>query len=119
VLYLFLADINEPWRVTHRPAGYLLAPMGEERVGDVSNVAFANGWVRRAHDEVLLYYAASDTRLHVARSSVARLLDYALHTPEDPLRSAACVAQRCALIAHNQAVARHSGNALIRRAARV
>jgi len=101
VLYLFLSDLHEPWRVTHRPGGYFLAPVGEERVGDVSNVAFCNGWVCRADGTIFIYYASSDTRIHVATSTVDRLLDYALNTPEDGLRSAASVAQRVELIRHN------------------
>ena len=89
--------------VTHKPAGYFIAPEGEERVGDVSNVVFSNGWIERKNGEVLIYYASSDTRLHVATSSVSRLLDYVLHTPADPLRSHACVEQRYALIEKNRA----------------
>lgn len=101
VLYLFLCDLHEPWRVTHAPGGYFLAPEGEERTGDVSNVLFSNGWVARENGEVLIYYASSDTRLHVATSSVEKLLDYVTNTPPDPLRSGACVEQRKALIARN------------------
>ena len=105
VLYLYLSDLHEPWRVTHRPGGYFLAPVGEERVGDVSNVAFGNGWVCRADGQVFIYYAASDTRVHVATSTVDRLLDYVTNTPEDGLRSAASVAQRIELIRRNLALA--------------
>ncbi len=101
VLYLFLCELDRPQVVTHRPGGYFLAPQGEERIGDVSNVVFSNGWVARENGQVLIYYGSSDTRLHVATSSVARLLDYVLHTPEDPLRSHACVEQRYALIEKN------------------
>jgi 4-O-beta-D-mannosyl-D-glucose phosphorylase len=101
VLYLMLCELDRPWVVTHRPAGYFLAPRGEERVGDVSNVVFSNGWVARPDGQVFIYYGASDTRLHVAASSVDRLLDYVLHTPEDTLRSYACVEQRYALIEKN------------------
>lgn len=101
VLYLYLSDLHEPWKVTHRPGGYFLAPEGEERVGDVSNVTFANGWVCRADGQVLIYYASSDTRIHVAVSSVDRLVDYVLHTPEDGLRSAASVQTRMELIERN------------------
>ena len=101
VLYLYLSDLSQPWKVTHRPAGYFLAPVGQERVGDVSNVAFCNGWVCRANGDVLIYYASSDTRLHVATSTMDRLLDYVIHTPEDGLRSAASVAQRIELIRRN------------------
>lgn len=90
--------------VTHRPGGYFMAPEGEERTGNVSNVVFANGWVARADGTVLIYYASSDTRLHVAVSTVERLLTYAMHTPEDGLRSAASVQQRMALIRLNRAV---------------
>ncbi len=104
VLYVYLSDLERPWVVTHRPGGYFIAPEGEERTGDVSNVVFANGWVARAEGTVLIYYASSDTRLHVAVSTVERLLDYATHTPEDGLRSAASVQQRMALIRHNRAV---------------
>jgi 4-O-beta-D-mannosyl-D-glucose phosphorylase len=101
VLYLYLSDLREPWKVTHRPAGYFLAPVGQERVGDVSNVVFANGWVCRANGEVLIYYASSDTRIHVATSTVDLLLDYVVNTPADGLRSAASVAQRVELIRRN------------------
>jgi 4-O-beta-D-mannosyl-D-glucose phosphorylase len=104
VLYLFLCELNRPWVVTHKPAGYFIAPDGEERVGDVSNVVFSNGWIERKNGDVLIYYASSDTRLHVATSSVSRLLDYVMHTPADPLRSRACVEQRYALIEKNRAV---------------
>jgi 4-O-beta-D-mannosyl-D-glucose phosphorylase len=86
VLYCFLCDLAEPCEVIARPGGYFLAPQGEERVGDVSNVAFSNGWVARG-DEVLIYYGASDTRTYVAATTVERLLDYVLNTPPDPLRS--------------------------------
>jgi 4-O-beta-D-mannosyl-D-glucose phosphorylase len=103
VLYLYLSDLHEPWKVTHRPGGYFLAPVGDEIVGDVPNVAFSNGWVARADGEVLIYYASADTRTHVARSTVDRLLDYAVNTPEDGLRSAASVASRIALIRGNLA----------------
>jgi len=101
VLYLFLCDLQRPYVVTHRPGGYFLAPEGEERVGDVSNVVFSSGWVERANGEVLIYYASSDTRMHVASSRVEHLVDYVLHTPEDPLRTRACVEQRCSLIEKN------------------
>jgi len=102
VLYLFLAELDRPWVVTHKPAGYFIAPEGTERVGDVSNVVFSNGWVEKKNGDVLIYYASSDTRLHVATSSVARLLDYVLNTPADPLRSRACVEKRIALIDRNR-----------------
>lgn len=101
VLYLFLCELDRPYAVTHRPGGYFIAPEGDERVGDVSNVVFSNGWVARENGQVFIYYGSSDTRLQVATSTVERLLDYVLHTPEDPLRSYACVEQRYALIDKN------------------
>jgi 4-O-beta-D-mannosyl-D-glucose phosphorylase len=100
VCYCFLCALEEPWRVIARPGGYFLAPQGEERVGDVSNVAFSNGWVRRG-DQVLIYYGASDTRTYVAETTVERLLDYVVNTPPEAHRSAACVQQRIALIERN------------------
>ncbi|TKB43551.1 glycoside hydrolase family 130 protein [Thalassotalea mangrovi] len=91
VLYVFMTDLEKPWEVIHKPGGHFIAPQGEERVGDVSNVTFANGWVRNNNDEVFIYYASSDTRLHVATTSVQQLIDYCLNTPEDGLRSAKSV----------------------------
>lgn len=101
VLYLFLCDLREPWRLTHQPGGYFIAPEGEERGGDVSNVVFSSGWVARADGEVFIYYGSSDTRTHVATSRVEKLLDYVTNTPPDPLRSFACVEQRRELIKRN------------------
>ncbi len=101
VLYLFLCDLHEPWRVTHSPGGYFLAPEGQERIGDVSNVVFSSGWVPLTNGDVFIYYGASDTRMHVATSSIERLLDYVTNTPVDPLRSSACVEQRRELIKRN------------------
>ncbi|MCA0293893.1 MAG: glycosidase [Actinobacteria bacterium] len=105
VLYLYLTALDEPWRVTHKPGGYVIAPEFDERVGDVSNVVFANGWVARADGSVLVYYASSDTRIHVATSTVERLLDHVQNTPADGLRSAASVQQRLALIEANRGLA--------------
>jgi len=102
VLYLFLTDLADPTKVIAKPGGYFIAPEGGERIGDVSNVVFSNGWVARADGSVLIYYASSDTRLHVATSSVDRLLDYVKNTPPDGLRSAECVNQRLALNAANK-----------------
>lgn len=101
VVYAFLSDLHQPERVTHRPAGFFIAPEGEERVGDVSNVIFCNGVVAKENGDVFIYYASSDTRCHVATTTVDRLLDYCLNTPEDPLRSYACVQQRIQLIGKN------------------
>jgi 4-O-beta-D-mannosyl-D-glucose phosphorylase len=101
VLYLFMTDLKDPSLVTHRPGGHFIAPEGEERVGDVSNVVFSNGWVVRESGEVLIYYASSDTRMHVATSTVDKLIDYCLHTPEDGLRSSTSVQARSKMIATN------------------
>jgi 4-O-beta-D-mannosyl-D-glucose phosphorylase len=104
VLYAFLCDLKEPWKVIARPGGYLLAPEGDERVGDVSDVLFANGAVVRDNGDLFFYYASSDTRLHVATSTINVLVDYALHTPEDALRTSKCAEQRIALIRKNRAM---------------
>jgi 4-O-beta-D-mannosyl-D-glucose phosphorylase len=101
VLYAFMTALDDPSRLIHEPGGYLLAPRDEERVGDVSNVTFSNGWVARDNGQVFLYYASSDTRCHVATTTVEKLIDYCKHTPGDPLRSAACVRQRIDLIRRN------------------
>jgi len=91
VLYMFMTDLEEPWKVIARPGGYFMAPEGNERVGDVSNVLFTNGWIRNENDKVFIYYASSDTRMHVATSTVEKLIDYCLNTPEDGLRSVSSV----------------------------
>ncbi|MEJ2616938.1 MAG: glycosidase [Ignavibacteriaceae bacterium] len=101
VLYMFLTDLQKPDKVIAKPGGYFMAPEGEERIGDVSNVVFSNGWIKRDNDEVFIYYGASDTRLNVAVSTVDILLDYVLNTPPDALRSAECVKQRNILIKKN------------------
>ena len=102
VLYLYLTDLEHPERLIAEPAGYFLAPQGEERVGDVSNVVFSNGWIADDDGTVYIYYASSDTRMHVAVSSVDRLLDYCLNTPADGYRSACSVAAIKQLIEQNR-----------------
>ena len=102
VLYLYLTDLEHPERLIAEPAGYFLAPQGEERVGDVSNVVFSNGWIADDDGTVYIYYASSDTRMHVAVSSVDRLLDYCLNTPTDGYRSACSVAAIKQLIEQNR-----------------
>jgi 4-O-beta-D-mannosyl-D-glucose phosphorylase len=92
VLYLFMTDLLDPSKIIHRPAGYFMAPEDEERMGDVSNVLFSNGWITEDDGTVLIYYASSDTRQHVAFSTIDRLLDYVTNTAEDGWRSAASVA---------------------------
>ncbi|RJP27278.1 MAG: glycosidase [Candidatus Omnitrophota bacterium] len=101
VLYMFLADLNDPSRISKAPGGYFLAPEGEERIGDVSNVVFSNGWIACENGDVFIYYGASDTRLYVATSTIDKLLDYVMNTPEDGLRSSICVQQRTKLISDN------------------
>jgi 4-O-beta-D-mannosyl-D-glucose phosphorylase len=101
---MMMTDLNEPWKVTHLPSGHFIAPLGSERVGDVSNVVFSNGWVKRDNGEVLIYYASSDTRMHVATSTIDRLVDYTINTPQDPFKSHLCVQQRLALIHKNKAL---------------
>jgi 4-O-beta-D-mannosyl-D-glucose phosphorylase len=90
-LYMFMTDLNDLTKVTHKPAGYFLAPEGIERIGDVSNVAFCNGWIRDEDGKVFIYYASSDTRMHVATTTVDKLVDYVMNTPGDGLRSATSV----------------------------
>lgn len=101
VNYIFATDLDDPTKVIAEPSGYLIAPYGEERVGDVSNVAFINGAIVRENGDVYIYYASSDTRLHVATTTLEKLIDYTFNTPEDPLRSVDCVKQRIELIEKN------------------
>ena len=101
VVYAFMTSLSDPRKVIARPGGYLIAPEGEERVGDVSNVAFINGAIAEESGRLLMYYASSDTRLHVAESTVDRLVDYCLNTPADPLTSQGSVRQRVELIRKN------------------
>ena len=101
VIYAFATDLSDPARVIAEPSGLLIGPRGRERVGDVSNVVFTNGAIALRDGTVYIYYASSDTRMHVAKTSIDRLVDYVFHTPEDPLRSVLCVAQRCELVRDN------------------
>jgi len=101
VLYLFMTDLKKPWVVTHMPGGYFMAPQDQERIGDVSNVLFSNGWILDEDQTVYIYYASSDTRMHVAASPLDRLIDYVMNTPEDPGRTSACVRQRMEMIQRN------------------
>lgn len=91
VLYMFMTDLNDLTKVIHKPAGYFLAPEGEERIGDVSNVVFSNGWIADDDGTVYIYYASSDTRMHVATTTIDQLIDYVVNNSEDGLRSAATV----------------------------
>ena len=103
VIYAFATDLKDPSKVIAEPSGLLIGPRGEERVGDVSNVVFTNGAVVNEKNEVFIYYASSDTRMHVATTTVEKLVDYVFHTPSDPGKSVECVAQRCGLIEKNLA----------------
>lgn len=103
VLYLYMTALEDPTRVIAAPAGYFMAPMGEERIGDVSNVLFTNGWIAEADGRVFIYYASSDTRMHVATSTLEQLTDYCLNTPADGLRSAKSVEAICNLVTKNLA----------------
>ena len=101
VLYIFLTDLNEPWKLIKKPGGHFIEPLDEERVGDVSNVIFSNGWIMDDGGSVFIYYASSDTRMHVATTTIEKLLDYTLNTPEDPGRTELCVRQRLDIIDEN------------------
>lgn len=102
VIYAFATDLKDPAKVIAEPSGLLIGPRGEERVGDVSNVVFTNGAIANGKGEVFIYYASSDTRMHVATTTIDKLVDYVFHTPSDPGRSVECVAQRCELIRRNE-----------------
>lgn len=101
VIYAFATDLKDPAKVIAEPSGLLIGPRGDERVGDVSNVVFTNGAIANKRGEVYIYYASCDTRMHVAVTTVDKLIDYVFNTPKDPLRSVECVAQRCELIKKN------------------
>ncbi|MDE6491021.1 MAG: glycosidase, partial [Muribaculaceae bacterium] len=101
VLYLYMTALDEPWRKIASPAGYFMAPVGDEYVGDVMNVLFSNGWIADDDGRVLIYYASSDSRMHVAESSVDRLVDYCLNTPSDGLTTSHTVHRLNELIDRN------------------
>ena len=102
VLYMFMSDLEKPWVVTHKPAGHFIAPYGDERVGDVSNVVFANGWIADEDGKVFIYYASSDTRMHVATTTIDQLVDYCMNSFEDDLTSQGSVARINKLIDMNK-----------------
>jgi len=115
VIYAFMTSLEDPSKLTHAPGGFLIAPEGDELVGDVMNVAFTNGTITTDDGDVFIYYASSDTRLHVATTTVDKLVDYVLNTPADPLRSAECVKQRNELINKNLEYMAQSNDPLIKR----
>ena len=100
-LYCFMTDLNDPAKVIKRPSGHFIEPLGKERVGDVSNVTFSNGWILDDDGTVYIYYASSDTRMHVATTTLEKLIDYVINTPEDPGRTELCALQRKEMISKN------------------
>jgi len=115
VVYAFLCALDEPDRVIRQPGGFLIAPRGDERVGDVSNVIFCNGAIAKKNGDIYVYYASSDSRMHVAKTSIDRMLDYCENTPADPLTSAGCVKQRKELIAANLGLIKSSNSVLLKK----
>lgn len=111
VLYMFMTDLHDLRRITHKPAGYFLAPEGEERIGDVSNVVFSNGWIADDDGKVFIYYGSSDTRMHVAVSSINQLVDYVMHSPADGGRSAETVNTVYRIINKNKQYLSHANPA--------
>lgn len=104
VLYLYMTALDDPTRVIAQPGGYFLVPEGDEYIGDVMNVVFSNGWIKDEDGRVLIYYASSDTRMHVATSTVDQLVDYCQHTPEDRLTTSGSVETIKQLIAKNKSL---------------
>lgn len=102
VLYLYVTDLDDPTKLIASPGGYFMAPEGEERIGDVSNVLFSNGWIADDDGTVFIYYASSDTRMHVATSTIDKLMDYCFNTPEDGFRSTSSVMSILSLIEKNK-----------------
>ena len=115
VLYVFMTDLKDPTKLIYMPGGFFLAPEEEELVGDVMNVAFTNGTIATEDGRVYIYYASCDTRLHVAETTVEKLVDYATNTPADPMRSAACVEQRNGLIDKNLEYLKSADSGLLKR----
>lgn len=103
-LYIFMTDLNDISRVIHTPAGHFMAPENDERIGDVSNVLFSNGWIADDNGNIFIYYASSDTKMHVATSTIEKLLDYAMNSPEDTFTSAGSVNTILQLIEKNKSI---------------
>jgi 4-O-beta-D-mannosyl-D-glucose phosphorylase len=102
VLYMFMTDLHDITKLIHKPGGYFMAPEGDERVGDVSNVLFSNGWIMDDDGTVFIYYASSDLKMHVAVSSIEKLLDYVIYTPEDEFSSESSVHAMMNIIEKNR-----------------
>jgi len=115
VLYMFMTDLTDITHVIYKPAGYFMAPEGSERVGDVSNVLFSNGWIADEDGSVYIYYASSDTRLHVATSSISKLLDYVMNTPADGFTSASSVNTVQGIIKNNLSFKKESDSQLLKK----
>jgi 4-O-beta-D-mannosyl-D-glucose phosphorylase len=113
VLYMFMTDINDITKVIHKPAGYFMAPEGDERTGDVSNVLFSNGWIADEDGTVFIYYASSDMKMHVATSTIQKLLDYVINTPEDGLSSQASAQAVISIIDKNLAGENYNAKAQV------
>lgn len=113
VLYMYMTSLEEPWKRIAEPGGYFMAPVGEEYNGDVMNVLFSNGWIADEDGKVFIYYASSDTRLHVATSTIDRLVDYCMNTPADGLTTTASVETLDKLINHNLGIITNLDNASI------
>ncbi|MEO6820892.1 MAG: glycosidase [Ginsengibacter sp.] len=109
VLYMFMTDLHDLTKVIHKPGGYFMAPAGDERVGDVSNVTFSNGWIADNDGTVFIYYASADLKMHVAVSSIEKLIDYVTCTPEDGFTSASSVHTIMKIIEQNNPVASQNG----------
>lgn len=108
VLYMFMTDLHDLTKVVHKPGGYFLAPEGEERIGDVSNVVFCNGWIADEDGPVYIYYASSDTRMHVATTTVDKLIDYVVNTPADGFKSSTSVDAIYGIIDRNKEIAQYN-----------
>jgi 4-O-beta-D-mannosyl-D-glucose phosphorylase len=106
VLYMYMTDLKEPWKIIAAPGGYFMAPEGEERVGDVSNVLFSNGWIKKDNGDVYIYYASSDTRMHIATTNIDKLIDYCTKTPSDGFRTHTSVATLNNIIEKNLKITR-------------
>ena len=102
VLYMYMTSLEDPTKVIAKPGGFFLVPEGDEYIGDVMNVAFANGWIKDENGKVFIYYASADTRMHVATSTIDKLVDYCMNTPEDGLTTSASVETIKKLIAKNR-----------------
>jgi 4-O-beta-D-mannosyl-D-glucose phosphorylase len=107
-IYMFMTNLKDITNIVYKPAGYFLAPEGEERTGDVSNVVFSNGWIANEDGRVFIYYASSDSRMHVATTTIKQLTDYVKNTPQDGRRSAESVNVVNTIIRNNKSIALNS-----------